>query len=774
MEDVFLRIPHRAPPPPGSFGTRVDCGWGETGKRENVEPDSHHRHPTAHECVASIPVHSIHSHRTERYTAKRLRSSKKVTRGACRDLSQSSARPSHNSNHRSRELNNGLNKRTYPSKTEGTIAMSRKWAWSAKDKLPLLSTLLEGAYWRVKLQRCQNVGMLPSKFNHTSTIPTDAASDLSLFPQSLIRNFSVIAHIDHGKSTLSDRLLELTGAIKSGSRKQYLDRLPVERSRGITVKAQTASMFFPWQSTTYLLNLIDTPGHVDFSYEVSRSLAACQGALLLVDAAQGIQAQTVSTFYAAFEADLSIIPVINKIDMPAADPVRVTEEICMAFDYEPEDVLAISAKTGEGLEHVLPAIVERVPPPIGNPLSPLRLLLFDSYYDEYRGVVCLVQVVDGVLQKGDKIVSLNAEDRYEALEVGIFTPEPVTSTNLYTGQVGYVIMGMKTVTAARVGDTYAHEKSDVEPLPGFKQSKPMVFAGLFPLNPEDFEVLQASIEKLTVNDPSVTVRRDNSAALGAGYRCGFLGLLHMDVFHQRLQGEYGASVIASPPSVPYRLQMVDGRVLNIDSPCEFPMGQKILKVEEPMVIATIVLPSQYLGSIMDLCQQCRGEQSDQVTIEETRTLLRYKMPLAEIATTFYDSLKSRSSGYASFDYEEIGMQPADVVRMDMLVNGEPVDALARIVPRDRAEKEGKKLVTKMKELLPRQMFDISVQAAVGNRIVARENVKAYRKDVTAKLYGGDVTRKRKLLEKQKAGKKKMKRIGRVDIPQEAFYEILSR
>uniref|UniRef100_A0A7S3UD83 Translation factor GUF1 homolog, mitochondrial n=1 Tax=Picocystis salinarum TaxID=88271 RepID=A0A7S3UD83_9CHLO len=652
--------------------------------------------------------------------------------------------------------------------------MSRKCMSTATDQLPLLSKWLKDAYWNMKIRRSSQAGMPLTKFNHTSTLPAEAASDLSLFPQSLIRNFSVIAHIDHGKSTLSDRLLELTGAIKSGSRKQYLDRLPVERSRGITVKAQTASMFFPWQSTTYLLNLIDTPGHVDFSYEVSRSLAACQGALLLVDAAQGIQAQTVSTFYAAFEADLSIIPVINKIDMPAADPERVTEEICMAFDFDPEDVLAVSAKTGEGLERVLPAIVERVPPPSGHPESPLRLLLFDSYYDEYRGVVCLVQVVDGVLQKGDKIVSLNADDRYEALEVGIFTPEPVKSTNLYTGQVGYVIMGMKTVTAARVGDTYAHEKSEVEPLPGFKPSKPMVFAGLFPINPEDFETLQASIEKLTVNDPSVMVRRDNSAALGAGYRCGFLGLLHMDVFHQRLQEEYGASVIASPPSVPYNLKLMDGSLMDIDSPSDFPIGKRILRVEEPMVIATIVLPSQFLGSIMDLCQQCRGEQIDQIAIDESRTLLRYKMPLAEIATTFYDSLKSRSSGYASFDYEEIGMQPADVIRMDLLVNGDPVDALARIVPRERAEKEGKKLVTKMKELLPRQMFDISIQASVGNKIVARETVKAYRKDVTAKLYGGDVTRKRKLLEKQKAGKKKMKRIGRVEIPQEAFYEILSR
>lgn len=603
---------------------------------------------------------------------------------------------------------------------------------------------------------------------------TSYLHDLSLYPMSLIRNFSVIAHIDHGKSTLSDRLLELTGSIKSGSRKQYLDRLPVERARGITVKAQTASMFFPWQSSTYMLNLIDTPGHVDFSYEVSRSLAACQGALLLVDAAQGIQAQTVSTFYAAFEADLSIIPVINKIDMPAADPERVTEEICTAFDYLPEDVLAISAKTGEGLDRVLPSIVERVPPPTGNPSAPLRLLLFDSYYDEYRGVVCLVQVVDGVLRKGDKVVSLNSEERYDASEVGIFTPEPVTCSSLYTGQVGYVIMGMKTVSSARVGDTYAHEKSQVEPLPGFKPLKPMLYAGLFPLSTDDFENLQAAVDKLTLNDPSVMVRRDSSAALGQGFRCGFQGLLHMDVFHQRLQEEYGASVIASPPSVPYRLRLPGGKMVDLDCPSDFPVGQKVEQVEEPMVLATIVVPNKYLGPVMELGQQCRGEQTDYVAIDSTRTLLRFKMPLSEIATTFYDSLKSRSSGYASFDYEEIGMQPADVVRMDVLVNGEPVDALARIVPRDRAETDGKTLVVKMKELLPRQMFDISVQASVGSKVVARATIKALRKNVLAKCYGGDVSRKRKLLEKQKEGKKKMKRVGRVDIPQEAFYEILSR
>lgn len=596
---------------------------------------------------------------------------------------------------------------------------------------------------------------------------------LEEFTPARIRNFSIIAHVDHGKSTLADRLLEMTGTISSRSKnEQFLDKLQVEKERGITVKAQTASLFYEHNGVTYLLNLIDTPGHVDFSYEVSRSLYACQGALLLVDAAQGIQAQTMANFYLAFEQDLTIIPVINKIDLSNADPERVTHEMEQAFDTQKEDLLLISAKTGLGIDSILPAIIDRIAPPKGNADKSFKALLFDSWFDEYRGVICLIEVVDGTIKKGDKIVAASSEKTYEVLDIGLMYPEPTATDVLYTGQVGYVIAGMKTVKEARVGDTFYQAKKPVEALPGFKPAKSMVFAGIYPVESSKYEDLKDAIEKLTLNDPSVHVEKESSTALGFGFRCGFLGLLHLDVFKQRLEQEYNLAIITTAPTVLYKVRLTSGEELTIENPSKFPDAVKIDEVLEPIITATIITPKEYLGNILKLCQERRGEQKDMSYLDENRVVLHYTMPLNEVVLDFYDKLKSCSAGYASFDYEEQGYAPAKLVKMNILLNGKPVDALSVIVHKDKAYYMGREIAQKLRKVIHRQLFEIAIQAAIGAKIIARESVAPLRKNVTAKCYGGDITRKRKLLEKQKAGKKKMKQVGNVELPQEAFLTIL--
>ncbi|KAL6518907.1 hypothetical protein OROHE_017660 [Orobanche hederae] len=606
----------------------------------------------------------------------------------------------------------------------------------------------------------------------------DRIVDLSQYPSDKIRNFSIIAHVDHGKSTLADRLLELTGTIRTGhGQPQYLDKLQVERERGITVKAQTATMFhrhkFLGTDTNFLLNLIDTPGHVDFNYEVSRSLAACQGVLLVVDAAQGVQAQTVANFYLAFEANLTIVPVINKIDQPTADPDRVKEQLKSIFDIDPNEALLTSAKTGQGLDQVLPAVIERIPPPPGHSTSPLRMLLLDSYYDEYKGVICHVAIVDGALRKGEKISSAATGQSYEVLDVGIMHPELTQTGVLMTGQVGYVVSGMRSTKDARVGDTLYHTRSSVEPLPGFKPVKHMVFSGVYPADGSDFEALSNAIEKLTCNDASVSVTKESSTALGLGFRCGFLGLLHMDVFHQRLEQEHGVHVISTVPTVPYIFEYSDGTKVHIQNPAMLPSNpkQRVIACWEPTIIATIMIP-RYVGSIITLCSERRGEQLEYSFIDSQRALMKYRLPLREIVVDFYNELKSITSGYASFDYEEADYQASDLVKLDILLNGQPVDAMAAIVHSLKAQRVGRELVEKLKKFIDRQMFEITIQAAIGSKVIARETVSAMRKNVLGKCYGGDITRKRKLLEKQKEGKKRMKRVGSVDIPQEAFHELL--
>jgi len=600
--------------------------------------------------------------------------------------------------------------------------------------------------------------------------------NLQNFTPDKVRNFSIIAHIDHGKSTLADRLLEVTGTITDRVKnEQFLDKLQVEKERGITVKAQTASMFYEYKGSTYLLNLIDTPGHVDFSYEVSRSLYACQGALLLVDASQGVEAQTMANFFLAFDQDLTIVPVLNKIDMMTADPDRIALQIKSLFDFEPEDVIRASGKSGIGIDDILQAVITRMPPPKSIVDKPLKALLFDSWFDEYRGVICLVALQDGIAKKGDKIKLAQAEQTYEILELGLMYPELTPMDALYAGQVGYIISGMKTVKEARVGDTIFHEKVPVDPFPGFKPAKPMVFAGIYPVDSEEFEQLRDGIEKLLLTDASVTVEKKTSAALGLGFRCGFLGLLHMDVFKQRLEQEYGLSVIATAPSVLYRVKMANtGEIVNLESPSDFPEPCNIDTVYEPIINATIIVPNQYLGNLIKLCEEKRGIQKGLKYLDETRVILTYKLPLNEVATDFYDELKSVSSGYASFDYEESGYEPADLVKMDILLNGKSVDALSVIVHEDKAYYLGRDLVERLRKVIHRQLFEVSIQAAIGAKILARESISALRKDVTAKCYGGDISRKRKLLEKQKEGKKRMKQVGNVEVPQEAFLAILKR
>ncbi len=599
--------------------------------------------------------------------------------------------------------------------------------------------------------------------------------DLQNFPPERIRNFSVIAHIDHGKSTLCDRLLETTGTLSTRNKnEQFLDKLQVERERGITVKAQSASMFYEYKGETYLLNLIDTPGHVDFNYEVSRSLYACQGALLLVDATQGVQAQTMANFYLAFDQNLAIIPIINKIDLPSADIDRIAKELKQLFEFDSKDIVLASAKTGIGIKEILDSVVERIPAPTSHLNQPFKALLFDSWYDDYKGVVCLIAVRDGKIKKGDMVTLFQANATYEVLELGILYPNETPQPALYAGQTGYVITGMKTVREARVGETIHTAKKPVPPFPGFKPAKPMVFAGIYPIDSEEFELLVDAIEKLTLNDASVRVEKKSSVALGLGFRCGFLGLLHMDVFKQRLEQEYNLSVIATAPSVLYKIKLKNGETVDIENPSDFPDPTKIDAIMEPIIDATIILPKQYLGAIIKLCEEKRGAQKEMTFLSEERVILVYRLPLNEVATDFYDELKSLSSGYASLDYEEAGYQESKLVKMDILLNGKPVDALSLIVHADRTQYVGRELASKLRSVIPRQLFEVVIQAAIGSKIISRESISPLKKNVTAKCYGGDITRKRKLWEKQKEGKKKLKQIGSVEVPQEAFLTILKK
>ncbi len=600
--------------------------------------------------------------------------------------------------------------------------------------------------------------------------------NLQEFTPDRIRNFSIIAHIDHGKSTLSDRLLEISGTITERQKKeQFLDKLQVERERGITVKAQTASMFYEYKGVKYLLNLIDTPGHVDFTYEVSRSLYACQGALLLIDAAQGVQAQTMANFYLAFNQDLTIIPIINKIDLPNADIEKVTNQFVNLFDFKAAEVIKASAKANIGVTEIFQAVIERIPSLHVSADKPLRALLFDSWFDEYRGVVCLIALHDGTIKKGDIISLAQASSNYEVLEVGLMYPEPTPTNVLYAGQVGYLITGMKTIKEAQIGDTIYHNKKPVELFPGFKPAKPMVFAGIFPVDSEEIGLLEEAIEKLTLNDASVSVEKKTSAALGIGFRCGFLGMLHMEVFKQRLEQEYHLSVIATAPSVLYQIKMAGtGKLVDIENPSDFPERNFIEDILEPMIDATIIVPQQYLGNVIKLCEEKRGRQQNLTYLDDTRVILKYRLPLNEVAMEFFGDLKGMSSGYASFDYEFSGYEPADLVKMDILLNGKAVDALSIIIHRDRAFYIGRDLTQRLQKVIHRQLFEVIIQAAIGAKIIARERVAPLRKDVTAKCYGGDISRKRKLLEKQKEGKKKMKQVGSVEVPQEAFLSLLKK
>jgi GTP-binding protein LepA len=593
--------------------------------------------------------------------------------------------------------------------------------------------------------------------------------------QAVIRNFCIIAHIDHGKSTLADRMLQLTGVVGDRQmRAQYLDRMDIERERGITIKSQAVRL--PWQGadgTQYVLNLIDTPGHVDFSYEVSRSLAACEGAVLLVDAAQGIEAQTLANLYLALGADLQLIPALNKIDLPAAEPDKYAAEIAGLIGCDPDEVLRVSAKTGEGVRELLNAIVEQVPAPRGDLDAPARAMIFDSVYDTYRGVVTYVRVVDGRLSRREKTLMLSTKAVHETLEVGVISPEPVPSDALAAGEVGYLITGVKDVRQARVGDTVTSaSRPALEPLPGYDHPRPMVFSGLYPLDGDDYPELRDALDKLRLNDASLVYEPETSTALGFGFRCGFLGLLHMDIVRERLEREFDLSLISTAPNVVYRVVLETGSELIVTNPSEFPDG-KISQVFEPVVRATVLAPSDYIGTIMELCQGRRGTLLGMEYLSADRVEIRYMMPLAEIIFDFFDQLKSRSRGYASLDYEPAGEQEADLVKVDILLQGQPVDAFSQIVHTDKAREYGLAMTARLKELIPRQQFEVPIQAAIGSRVIARENIRAMRKDVLAKCYGGDITRKRKLLERQKEGKRRMKVIGRVEVPQEAFVAALS-
>jgi GTP-binding protein LepA len=590
-----------------------------------------------------------------------------------------------------------------------------------------------------------------------------------------IRNFSIIAHIDHGKSTLADRILELTGAVDARKhRPQLLDSMELERERGITIKAQAVRVEYEaGDGERYHLHLIDTPGHVDFSYEVSRSLAACEGALLVVDAAQGVEAQTVANTYAAIEAGLELVPVLNKVDLPSAEPDRVAAEIIDLIGGDGDQILRISAKTGEGVPDVLEAIVDRIPPPKGAPADPARALIFDSEFDQYRGVVAYVRMVDGKFRKGEDIVAMQAGTEAEIDEIGFFTPEPLPAAGMEAGEVGYVITGLKDVAKLRVGDTLtARARPAAEALPGYREVKPVVFCGLFPIDTDRYEDLREALERLALNDAALSYEPETSDALGFGFRCGFLGLLHMDIVRERLEREYDLELLATTPNVSYEVTVHGDVLVEVHSPTEMPDPASIEAIAEPFIRASIITPVSYVGAVMELCQGRRGDHVDMHYLSPERVQLRYDLPLAEIVLDFYDQLKSRTSGYASLDYEPIGNRVSDLVKLDVLLAGDRVDALSVIVHRDAAARAGRALVERLQKTIPRQLFDVPVQAAIGSRVLARETVKALRKDVTAKLYGGDVTRKRKLLEKQKKGKKRMKQVGQVEVPQEAFLSVL--
>ncbi len=590
----------------------------------------------------------------------------------------------------------------------------------------------------------------------------------------IIRNFCIIAHIDHGKSTLADRMLQLTGVVDSRAmRAQYLDRMDIERERGITIKSQAVRMPWTVDEQVYILNMIDTPGHVDFTYEVSRSLAACEGAVLLVDAAQGIEAQTLANLYLAMENELTIIPVLNKIDLPGAQPEKYAAELAGLVGCDPSDVLRVSAKTGENVGDLLDVIVEQIPAPVGDPTAPARALIFDSVYDTYRGVVTYVRVVDGELNHREKILMMSTKATHEVLEVGVISPEPIKSAALGVGEVGYLITGVKDVRQSRVGDTVTNNvKPATQDLGGYRHPNPMVFAGLYPIDGNDFPVLREALEKLQLNDAALTYEPETSGALGFGFRVGFLGLLHMEIVRERLEREFNLDLISTAPNVVYRVVMEDGKEHIVTNPSEYPEG-KIDKVFEPVAKATILTPTEYIGTILELCQTKRGIQTGMDYLSEDRVEIRYILPMGEIVFDFFDALKSRTKGYASLDYDVAGEEAADLVKVDILLQGEPVDAFSAIVHRDKAYAYGVAMVGKLRELIPRQQFEVPIQAAIGARVIARETIRAMRKDVLAKCYGGDISRKRKLLEKQKEGKKRMKMVGRVEVPQEAFVAALS-
>ncbi|MCE0486726.1 translation elongation factor 4 [Ornithinimicrobium sediminis] len=608
------------------------------------------------------------------------------------------------------------------------------------------------------------------------TAPQPAAT-----PPEVIRNFCIIAHIDHGKSTLADRMLQVTGVVgERQMRAQYLDRMDIERERGITIKSQAVRL--PWgvtdpatgSDTAYVLNMIDTPGHVDFTYEVSRSLAACEGAVLVVDAAQGIEAQTLANLYLAMENDLTIIPVLNKIDLPAAQPDRYAEELAGLIGCDPEDVLLVSGKTGEGVPELLDRIVDEVPAPVGDADAPARAMIFDSVYDTYRGVVTYVRVVDGALRPRERIQMMSTRAVHELLEIGVISPEPVVSRGLGVGEVGYLITGVKDVRQSRVGDTVTSERHGATTsLGGYKDPRPMVFSGLYPIDGSDYPTLRDALDKLKLNDAALVYEPETSAALGFGFRVGFLGMLHLEIVRERLERESNLDLISTLPNVVYEVRMDDGKEIEVTNPSEFP-GGRVASITEPVVRATILAPSDFIGTIMELCQSRRGTLRGMDYLSPERVEMRYTLPLAEIVFDFFDALKSRTKGYASLDYEPDGQQESDLVKVDILLQGDTVDAFSAVVHRDKAYAYGVMMVGKLRELIPRQQFEVPIQAAIGSRVIARETIRAIRKDVTAKCYGGDISRKRKLLEKQKEGKKRMKMVGTVEVPQEAFIAALSQ
>jgi GTP-binding protein LepA len=591
--------------------------------------------------------------------------------------------------------------------------------------------------------------------------------------QSRIRNFCIVAHIDHGKSTLADRFLDLTHAVAERQmREQYLDRMDLERERGITIKAQAVRLRHEVAGLEYELNLIDTPGHVDFTYEVSRSLAACEGAILLVDAAQGIEAQTLANFHLAKDAGLAIVPALNKIDLPQADPDEVASELAELVGCDPSEVLRVSAKSGEGVPDLLQAVIDLVPPPIGNPAGPLRALIFDSSYDPYRGVVAYIRVVDGEVRTRSKILLISGKTTSESEEVGVFAPDATPVEKLEAGDVGYLIIGVKDVRHAKVGDTVTLIAEPArQALPGYREPKPMVWSGLYPADGDDYPVLRDALDKLKLSDAALVYEPETSQALGFGFRCGFLGLLHMDIVRERLDREFGLEVTATAPNVEFRV-IRSAEVISVHNPSEMPAPGTYDYVEEPFVLATVVTPSAYLGPVMELCQQRRGSLQDMRYLSPERAEVHYLLPLAEIIFDFFDQLKSRTRGYASLDYEHWGYERSDLVRVDVLLQGDPVDAFSSVVHREKAQAYGRGMTARLRELIPRQLFEVAIQAAIGSRIIARETVRAKRKDVLAKCYGGDITRKRKLLEKQKEGKKRMRQVGRVEVPQEAFIAAL--